>query len=160
TTRSFRPSPTSICRCIDSSSVATTSPNCSLSAPAMPRRPWPPQAPLTLRYRLRRWHVPTGDHGRHSAVEQRRPAGVIHDIGYQRYSGLRLGRRYATRSLYVHGVRTAFGLGRGAKSKIFPWFSAAVLLLFAVVDVAVRARTGTLPISYLDLTRNGALLVI
>ncbi|HEY7174274.1 MAG TPA: ABC transporter permease, partial [Micromonosporaceae bacterium] len=104
--------------------------------------------------------MPTGDHGRHAAVEQRRPAGVIHDIGYQRYNGPRLGRRYATRSLYVHGVRTAFGLGRGAKSKIFPWFSSAVLMLFAVVDVAVRARTGTLPITYLDLTRNGALLVI
>ena len=42
------------------------------------------------------------------------PAGVIHDIGYQRYTGPRLGRRYVAGSLYVHGLRTAFGLGRSS----------------------------------------------
>ena len=89
-----------------------------------------------------------------------RPAGVIHDIGYQRYTGVRLGRAYATRSLYVHGVRSAFGLGRGPKSKIFPWFAAAGLMLFAVIDVAVRSKTGQNPIHYLDLPRDGVVLIL
>jgi ABC-2 type transport system permease protein len=97
--------------------------------------------------------MPTGE-------QIRQPAGVIHDIGYQRYTGIRLGRAYATRSLYVHGVRTVFGLGRGAKSKIFPWFAAAGLMLFAVVDVAVRSQTGTMPIHYLDLPNDGVLLIL
>lgn len=54
------------------------------------------------------------------------PTGVIHDIGYQRYTGPRLGRRHVFGALYLHGLRTAFGLGRSAKAKIFPgWCSAS-----------------------------------
>jgi ABC-2 type transport system permease protein len=53
------------------------------------------------------------------------PSGVIHDIGYQRYTGPRLGRGYAIRSLYLHSLRTAFGLGRSAKAKIFPWWGSS-----------------------------------
>ena len=60
-------------------------------------------------------------------------AGVIHDIGYQRYTGERLGRGYSARSLYTHGVRTAFGLGRSAKAKIFPWMVVGIVGLVAVV---------------------------
>ena len=56
-------------------------------------------------------------------------AGVIHDIGYQRYEGPRLGRGALFGSLYVHGLRAAFGLGRPAKSKIFPWGVAGIVLL-------------------------------
>jgi ABC-2 type transport system permease protein len=109
--------------------------------------------------------TPAGDRRPSGAVRQptgdaRRPAGVIHDIGYQRYTGVRLGAGYAARSLYTHGVRTVFGLGRGPKSKVFPWFSAGVLMLIAVVSVAVRARTGVVPITYLQLPRNGILLVL
>ena len=48
-------------------------------------------------------------------------AGVIHDIGYQRYAGPRLGRRHVVTALYLHSLRTAFGLGRSANAKIFPW---------------------------------------
>ena len=55
--------------------------------------------------------------------------GVIHDIGYQRYTGPRLGRGYAVRSLYAHGLRTAFGLGRSAKAKIFPWSVVGIVML-------------------------------
>jgi ABC-2 type transport system permease protein len=69
-------------------------------------------------------------------------SGVIHDIGYQRYSGVRLGRAYATRSLYVHGLRTAFGLGRSAKAKIFPWLVVGIVGLMAIVVTAVRALGG------------------
>ncbi len=67
---------------------------------------------------------------------------VIHDIGYQRYDGPRLGRAYAVRSLYVHGVRTAFGLGRGAKSKVFPWIVVGIVFLVAVVLTAIRSQSG------------------
>jgi ABC-2 type transport system permease protein len=68
------------------------------------------------------------------------PAGVIHDIGYQRYGGARLGRSYAARSLYTHGVRTAFGLGRSAKAKIFPWIMVGIAFLVATVVTAFRGQ--------------------
>ena len=35
----------------------------------------------------------------------------IHNIGYRSYDGLRLGRSYATRSLYSQSLRGAYGLG-------------------------------------------------
>jgi ABC-2 type transport system permease protein len=88
------------------------------------------------------------------------PAGTIHDIGYQRYTGVRLGRAYATRSLYEHGVRTSFGLGRSAKAKIFPWFVIAVLLLIATILVAIRSETGTLQLSYVDFSQETSFLVL
>lgn len=69
-------------------------------------------------------------------------SGVIHDIGYQRYTGQRLGRAYAAQSLYAHGLRTAFGLGRSAKSKIFPWLVVSIVVLMAIVVTAVRALGG------------------
>ena len=56
-----------------------------------------------------------------------RTGGVIHDIGYQRYTGPRLGRRHIVGALYVHGLRAAFGLGRSAKAKIFPWLIVGVV---------------------------------
>ena len=77
-------------------------------------------------------------------------AGVIHDIGYQRYTGPRLGRRYAVRSLYVHSVRTAFGLGRSAKAKVFPWIVVGLVFAVAIVAVVVRSQTGSPFISYLQ----------
>jgi len=79
-------------------------------------------------------------------------SGVIHDIGYQRYTGPRLGRGYAVRSLYVHSVRTAFGLGRSAKAKIFPWIVVGLAFAIATVAVAVRAQSGAMFISYLGFT--------
>jgi ABC-2 type transport system permease protein len=75
---------------------------------------------------------------------------VIHDIGYQRYTGPRLGRRYAVTSLFVHGLRTAYGLGRPAKAKIFPWAVAAVVGGVAVVLTAFRAQTGEVALSYVQ----------
>lgn len=79
------------------------------------------------------------------------PAGVIHDIGYQRYQGLRLGRRYLVRSLYTHSLRTSYGLGRSAKAKIFPWLVAGIVGLVAAVVTAVRAGIGESVLGYLDL---------
>ncbi len=85
---------------------------------------------------------------------------VIHDIGYQRYTGARLGRGYAVRSLYTFTLRTAFGLGRGTKAKIFPWSVAGLGLLIAAVAVAVRAQTNEVAISYLRFPDAIVILVI
>lgn len=68
--------------------------------------------------------------------------GAIYDIGYRSYEGARLGRGYAFRTLYVHSLRTAFGLGRGGKALIVPWVLFGVMLLPAVVAVAVAGISG------------------
>ncbi len=59
--------------------------------------------------------------------------GTVFDIGYQRYTGPREGRRRARRAVYKDGVRTALGLGRGARAKILPWFFIGVLGAIALV---------------------------
>jgi ABC-2 type transport system permease protein len=82
-------------------------------------------------------------------------ASVIHDIGYQRYTGRRLGRGPVFGSLYVHGIRAAFGLGRSAKSKIFPWLVAGIVLLVAVIVAAVRSQAGIIVFTYV--TFDGAM---
>ncbi|HET9516624.1 MAG TPA: ABC transporter permease, partial [Actinoplanes sp.] len=67
---------------------------------------------------------------------------VIHDIGYQRYTGPRLGRRAVLGAVYQHGLRASFGLGRSAKAKIFPWLVLGIALLVAVVVTAIKAQVG------------------
>lgn len=69
-------------------------------------------------------------------------AGTIHDIGYQRYTGPRLGRGHAVRALYSYSFRTVFGMGRGIKAKLFPFSLAGILLIIAVVVAAVKAEVG------------------
>jgi ABC-2 type transport system permease protein len=64
---------------------------------------------------------------------------VIHDIGYRHYDGPRLGRSYAVRSLYLHNLRAAYGLGRPAKAKIMPFFLFGIMLLPAAISVGVTA---------------------
>lgn len=85
---------------------------------------------------------------------------VIHDIGYQRYTGPRLGREYAVSSLFLHGLRTAYGLGRPAKSKIFPWAVAFIVTTVAVVFAAVRAQTGEPVATYTAWTETMGILAI
>jgi len=85
---------------------------------------------------------------------------VIHDIGYQRYNGSRLGRSYAVRSLYEHSLRTAFGIGRGMKSKVFPWGVVGVASLITVIIAAISSTTGQRVISYPDLVEQMSVLVI
>ncbi|GAA2739875.1 MULTISPECIES: ABC transporter permease [Kitasatospora] len=68
-------------------------------------------------------------------------SGVIHDIGYRNYTGPRLGRSYATRSLYTQSLRAAYGLGRSGKSKVLPMLVLAAMGLPAVVVVAVVVIT-------------------
>lgn len=87
-------------------------------------------------------------------------AGVIHDIGYQRYDGPRLGRLAMQQALYVHGLRAAYGLGRSAKAKIFPWLVFAIMLLVAVIVAAIRSLTGESVISYLEFAGQMSFLII
>lgn len=87
-------------------------------------------------------------------------ASVIHDIGYQRYEGPRLGRGHVFRAMYVHGIRVAFGFGRSAKSKIFPWLVAGITLLVAVILAAVRAQAGLVPLNYIQFADAMSWLII
>src|SRR3712207_1026706 len=86
--------------------------------------------------------------------------GVIHDIGYQRYTGPRLGRRYIVGSLYGHALRAAFGLGRSAKAKIFPWFVVGVVTLVAAVVTAVNAQTGEMLLTYVQFAQAMSWLIL
>jgi ABC-2 type transport system permease protein len=95
-----------------------------------------------------------------SADETSRPGGVIHDIGYRRYTGPRLGRRHATIALYVHSLRTAYGLGRSAKAKIFPGIVVVLAFAVAVVAVAVRAQTDQVAMTYLQYVNGLAIPII
>jgi ABC-2 type transport system permease protein len=66
---------------------------------------------------------------------------TIHDIGYRHYDGPRLGRAYVLRSLFVHNLRAAYGLGRPVKAKVMPFLLFAAMLFPAVGSVAALALT-------------------
>ena len=63
------------------------------------------------------------------------PTGSIYDIGYRRYEGPRLGRGHAVRSLFIHSLRSAFGIGRGGRAKIAPIILGGMALLPAIAIV-------------------------
>jgi ABC-2 type transport system permease protein len=86
--------------------------------------------------------------------------GVIHDIGYQRYSGPVLGRGRIFGALYGHGLRAAFGLGRSAKAKIFPWFIVTVVTMTAVVVTAVKSQLGETLMTYVQFADGMSWLII
>jgi ABC-2 type transport system permease protein len=72
------------------------------------------------------------------------PAGaagsVIHDLGYRRYDGPRLGRAQIIRALAWHSFRSAFGFGRGPKAKIVPLIALAALCLPALVNAYAMSK--------------------
>ena len=63
----------------------------------------------------------------------------IYDLGYRNYDGERIGRRGTLLTLYVHGLRSAFGLGRRTSSKIFPFGLAIVAFIPAIIQLGVGA---------------------
>jgi ABC-2 type transport system permease protein len=67
-------------------------------------------------------------------------ASVIHDLGYRRYDGPRLGRPQIVRALAWHSFRAAFGFGRGAKAKIVPMIALVALCLPAVVNAFAMSK--------------------
>lgn len=74
----------------------------------------------------------------------------IHDLGYRGYDGERLSDGAVARSLYVLGLRHAFGLGRSMRSRLLPLGLLAVSVLPALVMVAITVfvKLDRLPMSY------------
>lgn len=60
-------------------------------------------------------------------------SGTVFDIGYQPYTGVREGRQRARLAIYKDGLRIAFGLGRGPRAKILPWFFIGILTAIGLV---------------------------
>jgi ABC-2 type transport system permease protein len=91
-----------------------------------------------------------------------RDSSVIHDIGYQRYEGIRLGRRQAVSALYVASMRSAFGLGRSAKAKMLPFGLLGLLVLIGAIFALVRQLTGegAGPTYYLGIPSTVGLLIV
>ncbi len=67
-------------------------------------------------------------------------SGVIHDLGYRRYDGPRLGERAVARSFFLTGLRNTYGLGRSARSKVLPMLLLALILLPALILVGVLVQ--------------------
>ena len=59
--------------------------------------------------------------------------GEVFDLGYQHYEGPREGRMRARKALWMNGVRTALGLGRGSRAKVLP----SLLFVAAMVPALV-----------------------
>jgi ABC-2 type transport system permease protein len=74
--------------------------------------------------------------------------GVIHDLGYRRYEGPRLGRAAIIRALIWHSFRSAFGFGRGAKAKVVPALALLALCLPAAVNAFAMAKGKPRLLSY------------
>jgi len=75
-------------------------------------------------------------------VAEPRAAGAIYDLGYQRYTGERLGRMAAIRALFVYSLRAAFGLARGERAKSIPMLCLALVYLTAFAQIAAASTTG------------------
>ena len=76
------------------------------------------------------------------------PRSVIHDLGYRRYDGPRLGRAQIIRALAWHSFRAAFGFGRGAKAKIVPLVALVALCLPAVVNAFAMSKGNPRVVDY------------
>jgi ABC-2 type transport system permease protein len=74
--------------------------------------------------------------------------GVIHDLGYRRYDGPRLGRPRIVAALTWHSFRSAFGFGRGAKAKIVPVITFVALCLPAIVNAFAMSRGNARLVDY------------
>ena len=71
----------------------------------------------------------------------------VFDLGYQQYTGPREGRNRARWALFVNGLRTLLGIGRGGKSKILPVLLFVAAITPAVVFVIVLSFIGDLAVA-------------
>jgi ABC-2 type transport system permease protein len=94
--------------------------------------------------------------------DEGRGSSSIYDLGYRGYEGPRLGRRSAILALLSHSVRTAYGIGRSARSKIMPVGLAVIVALPSLLALGLLALASILgapgeameaisPISYASL---------
>ena len=67
--------------------------------------------------------------------------GQLFDLGYQRYDGPREGRARARKALFVNGIRTCFGLGRGTLAKVMPILFFGAVMTPAIVFIIIAATT-------------------
>jgi ABC-2 type transport system permease protein len=77
-----------------------------------------------------------------------REQSVIHDLGYRRYDGPRLGRPAIIRALTWQSFRASWGFGRGPKAKVVPLLAFVVMLLPAAVNAAIVAHGGSRQFGY------------
>jgi len=74
---------------------------------------------------------------------------TIHDLGYRRYKGLRIGASGAWSALYVQSLRAMFGLGRPAKAKAIPALVMIATMLPALAIITAASQSnGQVPIKY------------
>lgn len=72
-------------------------------------------------------------------------SGSIYDIGYRKYEGPRLGRAHAIRSLFLHSLRSSYGVGRGGRAKIAPLALAFLVSIPALGIIAAQALLRQFP---------------
>ena len=70
------------------------------------------------------------------------PRGEVYDLGYRRYDGPREGRMRAHRALWINGVRTVLGIGRGWGSKVLPVVLFVCVMTPAVVSAIIASVVG------------------
>jgi ABC-2 type transport system permease protein len=75
-------------------------------------------------------------------VAEPRAAGAIYDLGYQRYTGARLGRGHSIRALFAYSLRAAFGLSRGERAKSIPIVVVALVYLPAFGRIVAASMSG------------------
>ena len=79
----------------------------------------------------------------------RQTGAEVFDLGYRHYEGLREGRARARRAVYVNGLRTTLGIGRGTIPKVLAilMFGAAIVpaVIMAVVVSLFEPAAGALP---------------
>lgn len=63
---------------------------------------------------------------------------VIYDRGYRTYEGERTGPSGARKAVYKDGIRRVLGLGRKARTKIYPWTMIAFALAMAAIVIGVH----------------------
>jgi ABC-2 type transport system permease protein len=70
------------------------------------------------------------------------PRGEVFDLGYRHYEGPREGRMRARKAIWMNGVRTALGIGRGWGSKVLPVLLFIAVMVPALVISIVASQTG------------------
>src|SRR5215469_10755071 len=154
-----------VCRCAAWSSGATGSKSYSVPTTPSNRYPSPAGPPGPDRGQELPMSADLTSASQSSALPAAGDGGgVIHDIGYRTYDAERHGRAGIVAALTWHSFRAAFGLGRGAKAKIFPVLLFVLMCLPAVVNaVGLAIHPGTQPVvsydAYIPSLRTVAMLI-
>ena len=73
-------------------------------------------------------------------------ASELFDLGYKHYEGPRQGRSRARKAVFINGLRTVLGLGRGSSAKVLP-----ILFFSIVIGPALLMALGAAVAEELDL---------